>query len=444
MEEHKLNKLLLTLGMLLLTIPGFSQRIWSNVTLNRTSAYVGQPVEVTIEVFTSTWFTSGIDPGNIQVEGAFTVYFRPVSQSIRVEGNTYAGVKLIYQVFPYSNESLVFPSLKLTVESPPEGQYKGVERVLTTEEKVITVIPIPADFDGDQWLVATGLSVNDRWSDNTIEIKVGDVLTRTIARTANGTVSELIPPFEYDSIAGVSQYPSRSQVQNHKTKTSIYATRTETMRYLFTEEGKIIIPAKTVYWFHPYREKLYKRTLPEREFTVMPNPDLGIMASIRDSLDATLPTEIVEQPASEKKEILGLSLPQFIALALVLLLVAWKLAVWLGRLITYFKQRRSRYLYSEKYYFRQFLKAIRSKQLKSIHNALYQWLDHLNLKEPSAKFFSDQLGMAEIENEVQKLHQNLADNKTNLDLKPSVWTKGRKLFFANSSGNLPKNDWINP
>jgi hypothetical protein len=190
-------------------------------------------VQVTIEVYTSTWFTTGIDPGNIQVEGAFTIYFRPVSTSIQVEGKTYAGVKLLYHVFPHRSGDLMFPSLNLTVHSPPEGQFKGVERAMSTNEKPIRVKPIPPDFTGDQWLVATGLTVNDRYPKNVTEVKAGEVWTRNITRTAYGTVSELIPPLDWDSIPGISQYPSRSQVESHKTKTAIYATRTETMRYLF-------------------------------------------------------------------------------------------------------------------------------------------------------------------------------------------------------------------
>ena len=38
--------------------------LFSEVSINRSSVYVGQPVEVTVSVFTSTWFTSGVEPGN--------------------------------------------------------------------------------------------------------------------------------------------------------------------------------------------------------------------------------------------------------------------------------------------------------------------------------------------------------------------------------------------
>ena len=92
-----------------------AQKLWSQVQLNRSSTYVGQPVEVSIFVYTSTWFTSGIDPGNIKVDGAFTTYFRPVSVSLQQGRTTYPGVQLIYHVFPFDEKDIVFPSLTLEV-----------------------------------------------------------------------------------------------------------------------------------------------------------------------------------------------------------------------------------------------------------------------------------------------------------------------------------------
>ena len=63
----------------------FSQgHLFSDVKLNQGSVYVGQPVKVTVLVYTSTWFTRGVDPGNIKVNGAFTVYFRSVSSSKQI------------------------------------------------------------------------------------------------------------------------------------------------------------------------------------------------------------------------------------------------------------------------------------------------------------------------------------------------------------------------
>ena len=76
-------------GFLLLLIwqGAFAQgHLFSDVKLNQSSVYVGQPVELTVLVYTSTWFTRGIDPGNIKVNGAFTVYFRSVSSTKQSSG----------------------------------------------------------------------------------------------------------------------------------------------------------------------------------------------------------------------------------------------------------------------------------------------------------------------------------------------------------------------
>ncbi len=435
---------LVTLWLMIFSVNGYGQRIWSNVSLNRSSVYLGQPVQVTIEVYTSTWFTTGIDPGNIQVEGAFTVYFRPVSTSIQDNGKTYAGVQLIYHVFPHRSGDITFPSLNLTVQSPPEGQFKGVERTLSTDEKPIRVKPIPADFSSDQWLVATGLSIADKHPENVTEVKTGDVWTRSITRTAYGTVAELIPPLAWDSIPGVSQYPSRSQVQSHKTKTAIYATRTETMRYLFTEEGDVTIPAKTIYWFHPSREKLYKKTLKEITLKVLPNPDLGMVKSIRDSLNIQSAREAVAAQSEDQPiSIFGLTLPQFITVVIISMITIWMIIKSLWRTVLYFQNRRKQYLNSERYYFSRLKKAIQSKEVKAIENALYGWLDHLSINEPSATYLAEVTGLQELTAEVQKLHRSLTENEPSVSLTPAIWTKARKAYFDIDT-QPPTTDWINP
>mgnify|MGYP000539152597 FL=1 len=98
----------------LIGIGTFAQgHLSSSVSLSKNSVYVGEPVQVTVSVFTSTWFTKGVNPGNIKVNGAFTVYFRSLSTSKQVNGKTFAGVQLYFNVFPYENEPIEFPSLEI-------------------------------------------------------------------------------------------------------------------------------------------------------------------------------------------------------------------------------------------------------------------------------------------------------------------------------------------
>ena len=170
-------------------------------------------------------------------------------------------MQLIYHVFPYSEKDLLFPSLDITVESPAEGDYKGARHLVKSAEKRIRVTPVPAGFDRDEWLVTTGLGISDNWEGDLQHVKVGDVLERQITRTAQGTVSELIPPIGWDSVPDVSMYAARSVVRNNKTATDISAVRTETMRFLFEKEGEVILPEMVFSWYDPVQKQLYKRTL---------------------------------------------------------------------------------------------------------------------------------------------------------------------------------------
>jgi hypothetical protein len=443
------GNLILVFSLCLLTLvignPSQAQEVWTQVTMDRTSAYVGQPVEVKISAYTSTWFTSGIDLGNIKVNGAFTVYFRPVSRSIQQDGKTYAGVELLYHVFPYTDEDITFPSLEIEVETPPEGEYKGVKQTLKTQERKITVKPIPPTFSEEQWLVATGLRVNDNWSGNRQTVKVGDVLERRIARTAFGTVAELIPPIAWDSLPGVSQYPSRSAVDNQKSKTAISASRTETMRYLFEEEGEVTLPEMVFSWYHPYQQKLYKRTLPEVTFTVEPNPDLGVLASVRDSLQQAVALEAELEAEQAPFTILGMSPKIFLAVAALSILIVLLLIVIFRKTTRLIQQRRARYRNSEAYYFHLFAQSVRKHQHDSMLH-LYRWIDELELAEPSAYYFAKKYGTPALVEEAIRLENQSGQGKPWTETNLAEWKKARQNYKQrDTKKSLTWNTaWINP
>ena len=424
----------------------FSQQLWSEVSLNKSSVYVGEPVQVKISVYTSTWFTRGLDLGNIKVNGAFTVFFRPVSTSTVKDGQNYAGVELIYNVFPYSEKDLVFPSLDIAVETPPEGDYKGVRRVVKSAEKRINVKPVPPGFNEDVWLVTTGLSLADQWQGDLKNVKVGDVLVRQISRNAQGTVSELIPPIQWDSIPGVSLYKARSTVENNRTRTAISASRNETMRFLFEQEGEVSIPEMAFSWYDPIQKKPFKRTLKEITINVQPNPDLGVLASIRDSLRVAQAEAMQESEEKEPMTILGLSPGRFAVALILALFLAYLLVVFTRRLLRSIKARREHYRNSEAYYFHRFKKAALRKDTKTITQALYRWIDELKLPEPSIAYFAAQFGTKELQEEAQMLVEDSNHRQSSVRLKLSEWQKARKKYQAasieKSKGRMT--GWINP
>ena len=432
--KHRARKYALIILFLLPGLGAIGQgHIFSRVNVNQAAVYVGQPVEVTVSVFTPTWFTSGVDPGNIKVNGAFTIYFRSVSSTERINGKTYAGVNMTFNVFPYEDGNVVFPSLEIKVESPDEGSSKGIRRLVKTTSKNIAVKPVPPSYSMDDWLVSSGVSVRDRWSGDRGSVRVGDVLERTIFREVQGSVAELIPPITWDSVKGVSTYPSRADVKNNKTRTSISATRTDGIKYLFEEEGEIEIPEITVMWWNPGSGTMQKRTLKKVTISVAPNPDLGMLKSIRDSLSLVKATLEEEELQAEKTSILGLSPWQLVGLVLILLLVIWLSARIYTPLKKAFLKQREQYKNSEKYYFRKYLKAAKQKNGSLAQQALYRWIDQLHLQEPSLAYFQEHYG-----------NSDLLDSPENI-FNVTEWSGARKNYIHGKRKDDPRPEsWINP
>lgn len=420
----------LLLLMLLLVHSIFAQHLTSSVSVNTSRVYVGEPVEVTVSVFTSTWFTAGVDIQNIKVNGAFTVPFRSLSTSKTIKGKTYAGVQFFYNVFPYSEEDIEFPALTIEVETPDDGGYKGVKRKVKTKAKTIKVRPIPPGFKKSDWLVTPDLNVKDSWSGDLKNVKVGDVLERRIHRNAALTVSELIPPVEWDSIENVSYYPDRPFTQNNKTKTSFSAERTDAMRYLFLEEGELVIPEITLMWWNTGRKKVYKRTLREVVINVQPNPDLGMVTSIKDSLDAMVAASLVDSPEDEKPyEFFGMNWKQLsVAILLLILLIkyGWKFFQFIWK--TY-QTKHQAYIESEKYYFDLFLKSLHKSEDDKL-KAFYRWLDCLTLKEYTLDYFSSTY---------------MGSALAFVSAPKQEWMKARKTVLENKpNGIIANRGWINP
>jgi hypothetical protein len=439
------NVILILIGLVIYT-NAYSQNVWSEVSLNKTSVYVGEPVEVTITVYTSTWFTKGLDLGNIKVNGAFSVYFRPVSTSFSRDSKTYAGVQQIYHVFPYSEKDIVFPSLDITIESPPEGGFKGERQIVKTAEKPIRVQPAPGGFDQDQWLVTTDLSVADRWQGDLQNVKVGDVLVRRIDRTAQGTVAELIPPINWDSIPGVSQYRARSNVENSKTTTTFSASRTETTRFLFEKEGEVTIPAMVFDWYNPVEKQPYKRTLKEISITVKPNPDLGVLASVRDSLRVQQEQMLQESEEDQPFRLLGLSPKQLLGIIFLTIIIVYVLVHLVKWARIHLRKRHEQYLRSEAYYFDRFKKMAAGNHPKSTLNALYRWIDELHLREPSLKYFARNYGSEQLLNEVTELEKSSVDHLSKFQINIGEWKKARQRYNHGQIKTKPFDSisWINP
>lgn len=417
------------------------KQLFTEVSFDKPSVYLGEPLEVSISVYTATWFTKGVSPGNVKVNGAFTVYFRSLSTSKEVDGQLYSGVKLFFNVFPYEASDLIFPSLEFTVETPDIGGYKGKKRKVKTRKRIIKVKDVPKGIEKSKWLVSNSVSVYDTWKGDVKNVKVGDVLERTIRQQVGGTVSEFIPEIPWNPIENVSIYPKRPKLKNNQTKTAIGASRTDKAQYLFEKEGTVVIPEVVVHWWHPRNKKLYKKTLKALRIEVAANPDLELLETVRAALDN-------DAAASDTSEIplliLGLEPKKFTLLLLGCLLSIYLFIIVGSKVVKRYNAYRKAYKASEEYYFKLFVKSYRMRNTETTVRDCYKWLDSLGLETPTIRYFLKQYGSVETQGQIiDSKDLNTYNQLISISLKE--WKTARKNFkmevrkpIRNSS------NWLNP
>ena len=368
--------------------------VFARVRVSPRDVVVRQPFRVTISVHTSTWYTAPLRFSNLQIQGAFIIPFTRTRSSVEYfDRKQYASLTFYYLVIPYETGTLEIPGLEITATTPPEGDYKGVEVPVRTRPQKVMVKELP-ESEEDLWMVASNVSFRESWDKDLDQLKAGDVLERTIVLNAAGTLPSLIQPLEPAKPGGASLYGAHPELKDTRTAQDVNGSWTGRWSYLFEEEGEVVIPEERILWWNPVNKKVYSRTIAERILQIAPNPDLDMMISLKDSLDAlqagTLPVEEPE-PFPWKRLMATLS---------VSLLVLYLLVRIILKLVRAARRRRTSYRSSSRYYLYLCRRALRKGDARAFVNALYTWADRrryagqsaalgASLAEKDRDFFSD-------------------------------------------------------
>lgn len=225
------------------------------------------------------------------------------------------------------------------------------------------------------------MNVQETWSAPLSDVKVGDLIQRTITRSAGGTLSEFIPETSWDSIAGVSTYPRRAKVKTNKTKTSVYSSRVETVNYLFEQDGEFTLPTIKYMYLNSLNNTFYEKQIDSIVISVKPNADLAMLASIKKSLQK----EKNEEEVAEDKAFIifcytPLAFAKYVIIGLVVLFIFYHI---FKRCITLVQSKHKAYLSSESYAFKKVKNAIKKQDYSSFITSSQSWLRYIDAENNS-------------------------------------------------------------
>ena len=155
-------------------------RTWATCAFNKSKVMVGEPMVLTVTVYTSTWFTQPPVFSEIQVKGALMVRLesRGGAKSVTIGNQSYPAIQQQYVVYPSLIGTNTLPAVEVQVETPPEGGYKGVQRTIYTKERTFEVTGPPEGVDTANWMTAFDLRVTDSWDRPLEGLKAGDIIER--------------------------------------------------------------------------------------------------------------------------------------------------------------------------------------------------------------------------------------------------------------------------
>ena len=373
---------LLLLGILAFVFPVNAQKkpasIWATSRFNKEQVMVGEPLVVTITVYTSTWFTEPPVYQEIQVSGALMVRLenRVGAKTVTIRNKKYPAIEQQYVIYPAVIGDNILPSFEVVVNCPPEGDYKGIERTVRTKERTFTVLPPPEGVDTSTWLSSYQVNLSDTWDRPLENLKAGDVLERRIRVRASGTLAALIPPVSLPDVEFGSVYPKTPILGNIQNQGSFSGSRTEVITYLLEKDGEFEIPEVQVPWFNLSKKEEQIASLPAVQLNIAANPDLEFILSRQQALQEELAKEYPEEVAEEEPfELFGLNWWQLLLVILSILAVLNWVRSLVSRWRIRIKKQKEKKMASEEHYFEQLKVIAREGDSQKLVRQLFFWYD---------------------------------------------------------------------
>ncbi|MFT7414174.1 MAG: hypothetical protein ACI9FO_000832, partial [Methylophagaceae bacterium] len=225
----------------------------------------------------------------------------------KIKGMTYRVTERKYAIFPQQSGAMTIAPLVLTAEvmsDDPRSRYNSffsnqstqTKRILSKEIN-LNVQSAPATFNGDHWLPAEQLALKETWSNGTLQVKVGEPITRTLTILAKGATSSQLPDLSIQFVnSELKTYPDQAVINDQQNGDGVLAMREQKIAFIPSTAGNFTLAAIDVPWFNTQTQ--------EMELAQLPAVTLVAIASepVNTSINNT-PSSSVIQSAQQVTEI---------------------------------------------------------------------------------------------------------------------------------------------
>ncbi|SEB16622.1 BatD family protein [Paraburkholderia sartisoli] len=336
----------------------------------------GTQVKLVVDLLTTTWFTEAPAWPLFTVPGA--IVSLPDEQAANlhevINGVSWFGVSRAYRIAPQTAKTFDIPPVIIDVF--PGGMSgmsgaTGASKLTTPPLKLVATVP--AGAEGMRVFFPTPkLTATQKIEPSLARVKVGDAITRTITQTAAGTESMLIPPVDFEPVAGLKQYPKPQATKNVvQDRVGLVAgERTDTMTYVVNRSGRYTLAPVTIEWWNTTTRKKESIVLPAVSFSAV---------AVKEKPLFDIPVDAIERGAAHRIVVIDRTQGVIAALVLTAMLaLVWaypRLRALFGRVSASVAAARRRYAQGDAPAWRALRRAARNGSLEETIPRLYRWMD---------------------------------------------------------------------
>ena len=422
-------------------IPAGEQTVVFDVEVNQDSVYVQGQVILTLRVQQSIGL-DGRSISELKLDNAFVKPLEQHSFQRNIDGRPWRVDEVRYAIFPEQSGTLEIPaqvfSGRISRGRQSVFDLGGSGQLLRRNSKPlsINVLPKPSSFTADTWLPAQNLTLQENWSTEPNELRVGESTTRTIQILGEGLQGAQLPPILFTPIDGLKYYPDQPQISEQEVADGLVGIRQDSAAVVPVRSGSYLIPEIRIPWWNTQTEQLEYAVLPEREINVAAAEITNL------TTEPALPAAPIDIAATP----LATPLPSWLERSVWKLVSAVSLLGWALTLAYLWRVRRSKTPNKpsapdtsvEKQIFKQLLAACRDNNAAQTRCAIVTWTGTLYPKaaavslEEVARQFTDE----ELTREINTLNTCLYSANQNNWSGTGLADCLRRLRRAGGNGNI--------
>ncbi|MFW1676339.1 BatD family protein [Pontibacter sp. JAM-7] len=183
-------------------------------------------------------------------------------------------VEQSWLITPQQSGPLSIEAAKLSADVAKQaGPYRrfsdprALRRIyLSADSYQLDVAPIPAGFQGSNWLMAKKLQISSELS--SAELKVGEPVTRIIKIQADGISQEQLADIELPEVPGVKQYKAKPVFSQQQMGNELSANMTLEVTMIPGQQGSVTLPEVKLHWWNIVTNREETALLPEQRLNV--------------------------------------------------------------------------------------------------------------------------------------------------------------------------------